>query len=338
MEPAPLQNRPHRVQRVVDEVRHHIRKRRWRHTVEQRYLLLRRHDRPLRRFLGHDPLQRRAVDVGDLVELQIQLPEPKKSGARRLAGEVGNLYHERARAQLHVDVGPALDQVRRSGSTVLPDDVAGRDLVGVPAMLRVNDEAYAELGADRLGLGHRPADQIRRRDRPSANEEVETDVSAAAENQDDQCGEEEIVQAAAFHRPFHRCSGRSLFWCSALYSASSYLRESGRATYSGIRVSFQTSSTRAAKMKCSPFFTSSGTSVRSLRLPSGSTTVLMLARCAAITFSLMPPTESTLPRRVISPVMATSCRTGRSPITEAMQVAMATPAEGPSFGIAPAGK
>ena len=29
-------------------------------------------------------------------------------------------------------------------------------------------------------------------------------------------------------------------------------------------------------------------------------------RCAAITFSLTPPTESTLPRRVISPVMATS--------------------------------
>ncbi len=49
----------------------------------------------------------------------------------------------------------------------------------------------------------------------------------------------------------------------------------------------------------------------SLRLRSGSTTRLMPARWAASTFSLMPPTGSTVPRRVISPVIATSPRTRR---------------------------
>ena len=37
----------------------------------------------------------------------------------------------------------------------------------------------------------------------------------------------------------------------------------------------------------------------------------MPARCAASTFSLMPPTGSTVPRSVISPVIATSPRTRR---------------------------
>jgi hypothetical protein len=55
-------------------------------------------------------------------------------------------------------------------------------------------------------------------------------------------------------------------------------------------------------------------------------------------FSLTPPTDSTLPRRVISPVIATSWRTGRPESSEARQVATATPAEGPSLGIEPAGK
>ena len=66
-------------------------------------------------------------------------------------------------------------------------------------------------------------------------------------------------------------------------------------------VSFQTSSTRSAKTNSSAASSPPALRCRSLRLPSGSTTVLMLARCAAITFSLMPPTESTLPRSVISP-------------------------------------
>ena len=63
----------------------------------------------------------------------------------------------------------------------------------------------------------------------------------------------------------------------------------------------------------------------------------MPARCAPSTFSLMPPTGSTLPRRVISPVIATSWRTGRPVSSDASAVAIVTPADGPSFGTAPAG-
>ena len=63
----------------------------------------------------------------------------------------------------------------------------------------------------------------------------------------------------------------------------------------------------------------------------------MPARLAASTFSLMPPTGSTLPDSVISPVIATSPRTGRRVSSETSAVAMVTPADGPSFGIAPEG-
>ena len=45
----------------------------------------------------------------------------------------------------------------------------------------------------------------------------------------------------------------------------------------------------------------------------------------------------TLPRNVISPVMATSLRTGIWVKAEIKAVAMVTPAEGPSLGMAPAG-
>src|SRR4029078_9156029 len=54
----------------------------------------------------------------------------------------------------------------------------------------------------------------------------------------------------------------------------------------------------------------SGISMTSLRLRSGRTTRLMPPRCAARNFSLMPPTGSTSPRSVISPVIATSLRIG----------------------------
>lgn len=49
-------------------------------------------------------------------------------------------------------------------------------------------------------------------------------------------------------------------------------------------------------------------------------------------------TGRTRPRSVISPVMATSERTSRPLKSEARQVAMVTPADGPSFVTAPAGK
>ena len=64
---------------------------------------------------------------------------------------------------------------------------------------------------------------------------------------------------------------------------------------------------------------------------------VMPARWAPRTFSLTPPIGRTRPRRVISPVMATSRRTGRPDMAETIAVAIATPADGPSLGIAPAG-
>ena len=65
--------------------------------------------------------------------------------------------------------------------------------------------------------------------------------------------------------------------------------------------------------------------------------VVMPARWAPRTFSFTPPIGSTRPRSVISPVIATSRRTGRPDIAETSAVAIATPADGPSLGIAPAG-
>ena len=69
----------------------------------------------------------------------------------------------------------------------------------------------------------------------------------------------------------------------------------------------------------------------------GSITVVMPARSAASTFSFTPPIGSTSPRRLISPVIATSLRTGRPVSSEASATNIATPALGPSFGVAPAG-
>ena len=60
-------------------------------------------------------------------------------------------------------------------------------------------------------------------------------------------------------------------------------------------------------------------------------------RRAASTFSLMPPTGSTRPDSVISPVIARSPRTGRPVSSDTSAVTIVTPAEGPSFGMAPDG-
>ena len=46
----------------------------------------------------------------------------------------------------------------------------------------------------------------------------------------------------------------------------------------------------------------------------------------------MPPTGSTLPLSVISPVIAVSGCTGVSVSSETSAVAIVTPADGPSFG------
>jgi hypothetical protein len=60
-------------------------------------------------------------------------------------------------------------------------------------------------------------------------------------------------------------------------------------------------------------------------------------RCAARILLLRPPMGSTRPRRVISPVIATSLRTGMPVSVLTIAVAIVIPADGPSLGIAPAG-
>ena len=81
-----------------------------------------------------------------------------------------------------------------------------------------------------------------------------------------------------------------------------------------------------------------GTSSRSFSFSLGIKTVLIPPRLAARSFSLSPPIGKTRPRRVISPVMATSLRTGNPLMALTSPVTMVTPADGPSFGIAPSGK
>ena len=70
--------------------------------------------------------------------------------------------------------------------------------------------------------------------------------------------------------------------------------------------------------------TSTGTSSSSPWFSRGRRTVLIPARCAPITFSLIPPTRSTRPSSVISPVMAIPERALRfvSRLTIAVQSAV----------------
>ena len=83
--------------------------------------------------------------------------------------------------------------------------------------------------------------------------------------------------------------------------------------------------------------TSAGTSSQSDLFWSGKMISLMPKRDAASTFSLMPPTRNTRPRRLISPVMAIRKRTRFFVSSDASAATIATPALGPSFGVAPAG-
>ncbi|CKS28721.1 Uncharacterised protein [Mycobacterium tuberculosis] len=86
-----------------------------------------------------------------------------------------------------------------------------------------------------------------------------------------------------------------------------------------------------------PFFTFSGMSCRSLAFSSGISTVLMPPRSAASSFSFSPPMAVTSPRSVISPVIATSLRTGMPVSADTKAVVIAAPALGPSLGVAPSG-
>ena len=69
----------------------------------------------------------------------------------------------------------------------------------------------------------------------------------------------------------------------------------------------------------------------------GQNHLLDSARCAAMSFSLIPPTGVTAPRKVISPVIASFGLTLRPESNDAMVVSIVTPADGPSLGIDPAG-
>src|SRR5690348_8630870 len=80
-----------------------------------------------------------------------------------------------------------------------------------------------------------------------------------------------------------------------------------------------------------------GMSARSFSFSSGMITVVMPPRCAASSFSLRPPIGNTRPRRVISPVIATSERTGTFVNADTSAVHIAMPALGPSLGVAPSG-
>ena len=72
-------------------------------------------------------------------------------------------------------------------------------------------------------------------------------------------------------------------------------------------------------------------------MSAGTITCTSPARAAASSFSLSPPTGSTRPRSVISPVIATSRRTGWPVKSDTSAQAIVTPADGPSLGTAPAG-
>ena len=85
------------------------------------------------------------------------------------------------------------------------------------------------------------------------------------------------------------------------------------------------------------FLASFGISGRSFLFRAGKITVLMPDCLAARTFSFRPPIGRTNPRKVISPVIATSGRTGLVRSSDTREMNIATPALGPSLGIAPAG-
>src|SRR5712691_8647167 len=111
----------------------------------------------------------------------------------------------------------------------------------------------------------------------------------------------------------------------------------GRLASGSSRASSSTWSRVSTGVISSSCFTSSGTSTRSEWLRAGKSTRVTPARAAAVSFSLSPPIGSTRPRSVSSPVIARSCRAGRRHSSDASAVAIVIPAEGPSFGTAPAG-
>ncbi|KAH3670744.1 hypothetical protein OGAPHI_001260 [Ogataea philodendri] len=104
---------------------------------------------------------------------------------------------------------------------------------------------------------------------------------------------------------------------NSLVNTSSY-----HSTGTGVRPSLM--------LSCSSF--------QSDRLSFGKITVLTPDRLAARVFSFRPPIRRTRPVNVSSPVIATSGSKGRFRASDRNDDVIATPAEGPSFGVAPSGK
>src|SRR6516164_8192012 len=127
-----------------------------------------------------------------------------------------------------------------------------------------------------------------------------------------------------------RAARRPGVWPPAGASASSRV-------LGGFKAAAIASSTRSSQTKRTCARAASGTSSRSFWLRAGKSTVVMPARAAASTFSFTPPMGSTSPRSEISPVIAVSLRAVRPVSNEASATNMATPALGPSLGMAPAG-
>ena len=94
----------------------------------------------------------------------------------------------------------------------------------------------------------------------------------------------------------------ALFFRPGLFRSAP--RDPGFAGGAGGNTKRRASETDEAKTKLTTFLTSSGISSRSLRFCSDIRMWVKPLRCAARTFSLIPPTGSNLPVRVTSPVIA----------------------------------
>ena len=100
---------------------------------------------------------------------------------------------------------------------------------------------------------------------------------------------------------------------------------------------FKTSSAVSTVVIFISSFTFFGISTRSFLFSFGIKTSFMPALCAASNFYFKPPIGKTCPVIVTSPVIAMSLFIGILVIEETIEVTMAIPADGPSFGVAPSG-
>src|SRR5262249_483579 len=151
----------------------------------------------------------------------------------------------------------------------------------------------------------------------------------------------ELSDPRTWHRTHLASDASSESHCpggvSLLYGAVPVRSGSAVRLARGSSAALIASSTVSSQTNWMVLRTSSGMSSKSLRLRAGSITRAIPARAAATTFSLIPPTGKTSPLRLTSPVIAVSLRTVRSVISETSAMNMATPALGPSLGMAPAG-